>query len=399
MRRRQFLELGALALARASGQQKAPSDTVTASASQQRTPRVGIVLSSFRRSTDHDGTPLEGLADPQPVAAVLSTDQMDAMVRKAIELGTSAQGGLAAIVGPEDWVVIKPNIVACHGLGPDDHDGGAHHRYIPGTVTDLRVVRSLISFLVEHKRGLRITIAEGSGEWLPAERSKSPIDGWSTNWGGAFGGLSYKSMIDDFSRRYPGVQFELLDLNFAATTEMPVPGAALAKQNAAGVYHVPKAILQCDRVISVAPLKTHTLTGVSLSLKNYFGIGPGEKYGFPKSGLHKLDSPDDVLVDLFSYHPADYAILGGSWGVEGDGPFFPGARSVHHNVVIAGADAVAVDAVGAGVMGFRPSEIRHLHLAESKGFGIPDLDLIWTRGNSIEEARRLFRKPRRGEIE
>ncbi|MBI3696208.1 MAG: DUF362 domain-containing protein, partial [Acidobacteria bacterium] len=146
--------------------------------------------------------------------------------------------------------------------------------------------------------------------------------------------------------------------------------------------------------ISVAPLKTHRLTGVSLGMKNYFGIGPGAKYGFPKQGLHKLGAPDEVLVDLFAFHPADYAILGGSWGVEGDGPYWPGARSVHHNVIVAGADTVAVDSVGASVMGFDPVNIRHLPLAADKGFGIWAPESIWTRGNTTGEARRMFRKPK-----
>jgi len=96
---------------------------------------------------------------------------------------------------------------------------------------------------------------------------------------------------------------------------------------------------------------------------------------------------------FLGFHPADYAILGGSWGVEADGPYAPGAESVHHNLVIAGADAVAVDSVGASVMGFQPSDIKHLALAEKEGFGVWDPDAIWTRGNQIEEARRVFRKP------
>ncbi len=393
--RRHFLGFAAAAVAKMAGQQKPPAETVTATATQDRTPRVGIVLSSFQGSIDHDGRTVKGLADPQSAGADLTEAQLDAMVRKAIELGTTRGGGLSSIVGPDDWVLIKPNIVACHGLGPEVRDGGAHHRYIPGAVTDLRVVRSLIRFLVEHGRGKRITIAEGSGEWLPAERSKSTVDGWTTNWGGAFAGLSYWSIVEEFARRHPSIRFELADLNFAETVEMPVRGNPCARHNPDGVYHVPKVILECDRMISVAPLKTHTQTGVSLSLKNYFGIGPGAKYGFPKTGLHKLGAPDEVLVDLCSFHPPDYAIVGGSWGVEGDGPFWPGAQSVHHNVIIAGADPVAVDSAGAAVIGFEPAEIRHLRLAADKGYGLWSPESIWTRGNEIEEARRPFRKPKK----
>jgi uncharacterized protein (DUF362 family) len=68
-------------------------------------------------------------------------------------------------------------------------------------------------------------------------------------------------------------------------------------------------------------------------------------------GLHKSGSPNEVMLDLFRFHSAAYAIVGGSWGLECDGPHAPGAHSVHHNVIIAGPDAVTVDAVAASVMG------------------------------------------------
>src|SRR5439155_11838358 len=185
MNRRHFLGLGA-GLAR--GQEKARQESVVAAASRDSTPRVGIVTSNFRGSEDHDGTKVSGLADPQPMSADLTQAQVGAMVVETIELGAPVKGGLGGILGQEDWVVIKPNIVSCHGLGPDTRDGGAHHPYLAGTVTDLRVIHALVEYMAEHKYGARITIAEGSGEWLLLERSKSPVDGWTTEWGGAFGG-------------------------------------------------------------------------------------------------------------------------------------------------------------------------------------------------------------------
>jgi uncharacterized protein (DUF362 family) len=322
---------------------------------------VGIVLSSFTGSEDHDGSKIQGLADPAPVDADLSASQIDAMLRKAVSLGTTRRGGLPAIVAADEWVVIKPRIET--------------NPYLRGSVTDLRVVRSLIEFLVEHKCGARFTIAEGSGEWQPREKSKAAADGWTTEWGGEFGGLSYDKMIRELSRKYPQIAFERVDLNFDEAIELPVRGKARA-------YFIPKTIQQCDRIISVAPLATSEQTGVSLSVANYWGIAPGAHYGFPKTGLLKLGQPDEVLVDLFSYHPADYAIVGGAWGVEG------GRRSVHHNVLVAGANAVSVDAAGAAIMGFDPTRVAHLALAAHRGFGDADLGQIWTRGNEIEQARR-----------
>jgi hypothetical protein len=393
MHRRGFLELGAAAARLVAGGQTPRQEAATASATRDSTPRVGIVSSDFRGSEDHDGTKVPGLEDPRPVDAELTREQIGAMVVRAIELGSPIKGGMASLIGPEDWVVIKPNIVSCYGLGPEIRDGGAHHQYLAGSVTDLRVIESLIEYLAQHKCGARITIAEGSGEWLPKDRSKSPIDGWSTDWGGTFGGLSYKKMVEQFTRKYTGIRFDIVDLNFDSSVDLPVPGKVLARNNPEGIYSIPKTIQQCDRIISVAPLKTHTMTGVSLAIKNYFGIGPGVRYGFPKDGLHKLGSPNEVMLDLFSFHPADYAIVGGSWGLEGDGPHAPGARSVRHNVIVAGPNALAVDVVASSIMGFEPARLPYLSLAEKRGFGVADPDVIWMRGKDVEQARKIFRKP------
>ena len=357
MKRRNFLKsvpaLAALGRAWGRGQNQ---DVSTAGATQDTAPRVGIVLSSFTGSEDHDGTKIQGLADPSPVNAGLSPSQIDAMLRKAISLGTTRRGGLTTIVASDDWVVIKPRIQT--------------DPYLRGSVTDLRVVRSLIEFLVEHKCGARFTIAEGSDGGQPRA-----VDGWSTEWSGEFGGLSYDKIIRELSRKYPKLAFDRVDLNYDDSIPLPLRGKALT-------YYIPKTIQQCDRIISVAPLATDEQAGVSLSVANYRGIAPGVHYGFPKTGLLKLGRSDEVLVDLFSYHPADYAIVGGAWGVEG------GGRSVHHNVLVAGANAVSVDAVGAAIMGLDPTGVAHLALAARRGFGDADLGQIWTRGNEIGQARR-----------
>ncbi len=383
MNRRHFLGLG-VAAGIAAAQKKPVEESVTATASQDKTPRVGIVLSSFGGSSDHDGTAIKGLRDPRPVDADLTAAQIDGMVRKAIELGDARTGGLTKIIGPEEWVVVKVNLAAYPG----------QEGFKPGAATDPRVVRSLIHWMAESHCGQRITIADGAASWQPVEHSKAKTDGWCAEWGAAFGGVSYRQVVGEFSRKYPQIRCEIVDLNFDECLEMPVPGKALARNNPDGMYQIPKTIQQCDRMISVAPLGTRAEVGVSLSLDNYFGIAPGSKYGFPKEGLTKLGSPEEVMIDLFNFRPADYVLLGGSYGLEGDGPCASGSASVHHNLILAGANAVATDAVAADIMGFPPTELACLQLAWRNGLRIYEVDSIWTRGNEIEQARRPFRKPR-----
>ncbi|MCW5979218.1 MAG: DUF362 domain-containing protein [Bryobacteraceae bacterium] len=393
MLRRDFLILAAASKLARGQQPPAVEESTTASATEDATPRVAIVPSSFDGSEDHDGTNVEGLKNPKPVDADLSYEDVDAMTRKAIEIGGSRDGGLKAIIEPDDWVVIKTNIETCHGLGPETQDGGAHTPYIPGTVTDLRVIRSLLGYMADNGHGRRFSIVEGSGEWLPKERSKSPVDGWTTDWGGAFGGLTYVAIVEELTKKYPKLKFELIDLNFDPSLPVPAPAGAAAKLNKEGIYHVPKTIQECDKLISVAPMKTHREMGAALSIANFLGIAPGSTYGFPKEKLMKLGTPDELAVDLFGYHPAEFALVGGCWGIEGDGPAAPGGKSVHFNVVIAGGSALAVDAVASSVMGFAPKQLKYLDLAELNGFGIWDTGAIWVRGKEIEEAQRPFEKP------
>jgi uncharacterized protein (DUF362 family) len=370
--RREVLALGAGGVVCA---QAPKADEVIATPTQDTTPRVGIVLSSFAGGSEHDGAKLAGIESPRPVTADLDDAFIDAWVRKTIELGSPRATDLSKIVAPDDWVVIKTDISSYPG-----GDG-----YTLGAQTDPRVVRAVIRYLLEHGCGARVTIAEGAEGWQPIERSRQAADGWTTGWGGAYGGLSYKAMIAELANQHRGVRFELADLNFADSIELPVPGGAVARRNAAATYAIAKVIQQCDKLISIAPLKADPRMGVALTFGNYVGIAPGARYGFPKAALKNLGSPAEVMVDLFNYHPADYCVLGGMFGVASDG------ATIHRNVLVAGTKAVSVDAVAASVMGFKPGQLAHLSLAEKSGaWGVLDTDAIWTRGNEIEEARRAF---------
>jgi uncharacterized protein (DUF362 family) len=116
------------------------------------------------------------------------------------------------------------------------------------------------------------------------------------------------------------------------------------------------------------------------------GIAPGATYGFPKDKLLALGTQDELMIDLLAYRPADFALVGGSWGIEGDN------ASVHYNVMVAGMKAVCVDAVAAAVMGFEAASLPFLALGDKKGFGDSDQDIIWMRGNTLDDAKREFKK-------
>jgi uncharacterized protein (DUF362 family) len=386
MNRRQFLLWSAAPLLYARPGQKPQNnkDEVIASATRDATPRVGIVLSSFKGGADHDGTKIPGLAEPLGEKSDLTSGQVEAMVRKAIELGSKGSGDFSAIAGPDDWIVIKTCVTRGYGL-----TGDWDRRVPAGARADLYVVRALLSFLIERHIGARITIAEAPPDWKDSPQSEPE---WITAPDPRCGGMSYRSLVDGFSKLNPNVQIEVVDLNTQSSVEGPVQGGVAARRNAAGVYAIAKIVQECDKLISVSPLRTDPDFGAALSLANYTGIATAHRYGMERSKLRDLGTLHEVAVDLFSYRPADYVLLGGRFGLEGEGAQ---AAAVAHNVVVGCPNAVSADAVGAALMGFEPAKLEYLELAGKKGFGTCILDEIWVRGNQVEEARREFRKPAR----
>jgi hypothetical protein len=356
-----------------SGENK-PREYVTAAASRDTAPRIGLIPSSFTGTEEMDGRKIRGLTRPVPVTDPLQAAQLDDMLQLAVELGGGRRGGLHTAIGADDWVVVKINVQAC----PDRK--GFH----PGAVTDPRLVAGVLRYLAGRNLGRRFTIVERST--CRSTTAAAPLRWEDTNWNGAFDGLSYHSVIDSLAKQYPKLRFELLDLHDAPSLRMPVEGRVHASRNPQGIYQIPRLLRECDKVISIAPLSLMAGSGIALSMINYLGFAQGD--------LPSLGDPGEVALDLFSFHPADYAIVGGSFAAEWGGATAPGkTRARRHNVVIAGNSALAVDAIGAAVMGLESESIRHLELAVKRGYGTNDSYSIWTRGVEVEEAKAEFEKP------
>ncbi len=121
--------------------------------------------------------------------------------------------------------------------------------------------------------------------------------------------------------------------------------------------YLPETVLAADLVVSMPKLKTHHWAGVTLSLKNMFGIVPGSCYGWPKNVLHWAGITQAVL-DLNSTVPPGFAIVDGIVGMEGNGPIQGKPKPC--GVLVLGDNPVAVDATCARIMGLEPKRIEHL---------------------------------------
>ena len=107
-------------------------------------------------------------------------------------------------------------------------------------------------------------------------------------------------------------------------------------------------------------VKTHHWTGVTLSMKNMFGIVPGSRYGWPKNVLHWVGIHESILDICATVRP-HFVIADGIVGMEGDGPL--NGSPMHLNTVLFADDPVAADSTLARLMGFKPEAILHVQEA------------------------------------
>jgi len=240
----------------------------------------------------------------------------------------------------------------------------------------------------------------------------------------------------DFATAATRVEFE--NTNFLGSgktySRFMVPGGGLMYAG----FDLNHSYLDTDVFVSLAKLKEHRTAGVTLSMKNCFGITPCTIYsqeapldepsiapvGFrgamhvgsrvpPKSApplVDKTNSTDPgyrvprITADLVAARPIHLAVIDGIYTMTG-GELPNQAKNfihqpVHPGLLIAGMNCVSTDAVATAVMGFDPMADRGtppfetadstLRLAEQLGVGSRDLSRIDVRGVSIAKAQYRF---------
>ena len=138
-------------------------------------------------------------------------------------------------------------------------------------------------------------------------------------------------------------------------------------------------IMMDKNIVHLPTLKTHVFTTMTGAMKNAFGGLLNRKRHWTHSVIHQ------TLVDLLNIqreiHPGVFAVTDGTFA--GDGPGPRAMRWHVKNVLIAGADQVAVDAVAARMMGFDPMSIEFIRLGHEMGLGCGKTDEIEVVGEDI----------------
>lgn len=150
-----------------------------------------------------------------------------------------------------------------------------------------------------------------------------------------------------------------VDLNTDAVERVGL----LSRYTGLGHLYLPRSVLHADLVVSMPKLKTHHWAGVTLSMKNLFGLVPGSIYGWPKNVLHWAGIDHSILDINAALSGPRFNIVDGIIGMEGNGPIQGTARA--SGVVVFGPDPVAVDATCARLMAIDPTRVKYLAAADA----------------------------------
>ena len=224
-----------------------------------------------------------------------------------------------------------------------------------GATTDPMVVEAIILKLKE----------------LPVHISVVESDATMTNADVAFEKTGMKSMCTRHG-------IECINLRHVKDkVKLEVPSCETLK-----TITVPRIVAE-SAIVSAAKLKTHSSTGVTLGMKNMFGLIPDKfKAKYHAKGI------SSVILDINSIIKPALTVIDGFVAMEGKGPIH--GNPVQMNLIIASKDVAAADAVGCQVMGIDPHTYSHIRRAQEKGIG--NIDNLEVVGEKIETVMRPFKK-------
>ncbi len=169
-------------------------------------------------------------------------------------------------------------------------------------------------------------------------------------------------------------------------------------------FAVPRPVLEADGVVQTCCLKTHRYGGhFTLSLKNSVGLAakwvPGESYNYMNE-LHSSPDQRRMIAEINTVYEPDLVVLDGVEAFVEGGP--DQGKKVQANLILAGTDRVAIDAVGVAVLrqfGTTPAvsqgaifEQEQIARAVELGLGIgsPDqIELVTGDADSAAYARQI----------
>jgi uncharacterized protein (DUF362 family) len=317
---------------------------------------------------------------PLPISAHVSAVRGHDLASMTLD-ALAALGGIETIVNPGETVFIKPNMVTLP-FAP-----GGVNRFSNGECTKPEIIVATAEACLQAGAG-KVTIGDGS---------QMPSYDWN-----------YAVYLDGSTNLVQEVERLKTTYNAdvsLACLEVDSPGWVDVPSETMGSISVYSPVANADRLITIPVAKTHCWAQLTLSLKNFVGVTPLERYGVMLShggwdrgtmlDHSSVRSIAQVYLDIVAGVKPDLAIVDFSIGVEGDGP------SVGQNwgrtvdlrsrlgswLVLASTDLVAADATAARIMDHNADYIRQLRMAHTRGLGTLAEEAIEIIGDSLDNLR------------
>lgn len=260
-----------------------------------------------------------------------------AVVQQGIRNVLDLLGGITSFIRPGSRVLVKPNLLM--SKSPES-----------GITTHPEVVRAVIRILKEIN--CKIVVGDGPSVFF-----------------------QYIENVDEVYQ-ITGIKKVCQEENVALVN--------FDKRRMRAKFPLAAALDECDYLISLPKFKTHELTLITGAIKNLFGLVSGTY----KTELHKnYFAPADfsrILVDIYQEVKPNLTIIDGILAMEGDGPATSGTTR-QLDLLLAGSDCVALDAVMAKIMGILPGEVLTTNEAALRNLGEAELSKIKIEGEDIDK--------------
>jgi uncharacterized protein (DUF362 family) len=244
-------------------------------------------------------------------------------------------------------VVLKPNLVD----------------YAPGNAINTHPLLVLAATESFRRMGAKsVVVAEGPGHQRDTQLVLSQS--------------GYQQSLRDEKVRF-------VDLNRDELIRTPLRASYMGMKS----LWLPRTVVEADFLVSMPKIKAHHWAGVTLSMKNMFGVVPGSRYGWPKNILHWKGIQESIL-DLCATVPVHFVIADGIVAMEGNGPLNGTPRAM--GKIVLADDPVAADATCTRLMGFEPSRIVHIREG-SRFLGHAGPSLIDQVGETVNAPANPFR--------
>ena len=263
-------------------------------------------------------------------------------IRAKVENAVNLVGGIRDIVQPGQTVLINPSWVT------------TVTKREQAAITLPEVTRAVADIVKD--AGAKAIIAESSAIGVDSEKVISES--------------GYQELRD--------IGYEVIDLKQTQKTIIPIKDGKILKE-----IESYKLVEEVDAIFSVPKLKTHDQMELTISIKNLKGLLSDKfKREFHQKGVF------EACVDWFSALRPSLAIVDAIYCQEGLGPIF--GKTIEMDLIVAGRDLVAVDAVCGYIAGFSPEEVAITREATVRGLGVSAREDIKVVGESIESVQRPF---------